>query len=145
MHGAWTLVSRNRNKKMAWDLPGPTRRFQPMLIRGFFRMPSTVASGGQDEVDVSIDALNLPPSLTKVKCSPYPRSEFSEEIISEIQRQPREKLRISRVTTAWGGIFAAVRFWNDDDGVFRPSRRGVNIRKDNIEAVIDALREVAAK
>jgi hypothetical protein len=103
-------------------------------------MPTADANGGKAGVDVTIDAANLPCALTKVKQNVAPSGEFNEEIILEIQRNSREKLRISHVTANWGGVFVSLRFWNAEaDGVFHPSRRGLNIRRDNIKAVADAM------
>jgi hypothetical protein len=64
-------------------------------------MRTADANGGKAGVDVTIDAANLPCALTKVKQNVAPSGEFNEEIILEIQRNSREKLRISRVTANW--------------------------------------------
>jgi hypothetical protein len=146
MHGAWTLVSRNRNKKMAWDLPGPARRFQPMLIRGVFRMPSTVASGGQDDVDVSIDARNLPPALTKVnKPATLPPSANGhvERVLRTISKGPFQRLAVSHVSVPTGRQYASIRTFISEDGQnFAPSKKGILIQVCHVGEVIGALREV---
>ena len=103
----------------------------------------TTSNGGQqDRHGPTADALSLPAALSKVKPTCAPQGEFTENIIAEFQKNGREKLVVSRSAASWGGVFCCVRFWErSEDGAWRASKRGINLRADFVEQVAAAMVE----
>jgi hypothetical protein len=114
---------------------------------------NAVTNGSQDDIAVSPDAAKLPESVLKVKAKspPQPQSDaapyqhFDETIALEIPlNHGREKLVVSKLVAQYGTRFLCVRFWNrHDDGSFRPSKRGLNVRLDMVERVAAAMLKAA--
>jgi hypothetical protein len=106
--------------------------------------------GGKADL-VTPDALSLPMGFVKPYSAPQPTTQkpqhdhgdFAETIITEIQKNGRERIRVTRsIATGWGGIFCIVRYWErGDDGEWRSSKRGINIRADFVEQVAAAMLE----
>lgn len=109
---------------------------------------STVTSGGPNALGITADAAKLPSTITKVNeisaSAPLP---YNEKVIAVIWGNNREQLCVTTSTAAWGGRFVCLRFFEKRDGVWQPSKRGVNIRSDCVEAtaaaLLEALREVS--
>jgi hypothetical protein len=76
-----------------------------------------------------------------VKSLPAPPNEFNENVFLELQKNGREKLVVTRsVAKEWNGLFVCIR-WHErgEDGIFRSSKRGINLRADFVEAVAAAM------
>lgn len=66
-------------------------------------------------------------------------------IISEIQKNIREQLRVS-IETYHGTVFVDLRvYWLDEQREWRPSRKGIAINGQSMSQVIQALGEARAK
>ncbi len=110
-------------------------------------MSNTGANGGRDDVDVSIDARNLPPSITKVNNKPVTPASANghvERVVRSISKGPFQRLIISHVSVPNGRQYASIRTFTSGDGQnFAPSKKGILIQVCHVAEVIDALREVA--
>jgi len=66
-------------------------------------------------------------------------------LIGEIQKNTTEKIRVS-LSEYKGHKFIDVRvYFEDDTGEWRPTKKGVAISKDNIDPLIDLLKEGKTK
>ncbi len=109
---------------------------------------SNTPPGVKPEIEITSDAACLPSGFVKSYSQPRATTktkssdDYKEELLLEIQRNGREKIRVTRSTASWGGVFVCLRFWErEDDGSFQPSKREINIRLDNVEPVATAMLE----
>lgn len=63
------------------------------------------------------------------------------QILLELRRNEREVLRVS-VTSFKGKAYADLRLWyTDSEGLTKPSRSGVTLRREAVPGVLDALQQ----
>jgi hypothetical protein len=62
-------------------------------------------------------------------------------LIGEIQKNTTERIRVS-VSEYRGYTFLDVRvYYEDDNGEWKPTKKGITVSKDNIESLIKLLNE----
>jgi hypothetical protein len=109
-------------------------------------MSNTADNGGRDDVDVSIDARNLPPSITKVNnplTQPASANGHVQRVIRSISKGPFHTLVVSHVSVPNGRQYASIRTFISEDGQnFAPSKKGILIQVCHVAEVIGALREM---
>ena len=65
-------------------------------------------------------------------------------LICEISKNQKEKIRVS-IEEFRGATFADVRvFWQDEQGSWKPSRKGISLGGNCINEVIEALQKASA-
>ncbi len=66
-------------------------------------------------------------------------------VLAEIKKNEKERIRIS-VETYRGSQFVDCRvYWEDQEGEWRPSRKGIALSPDTIDLVIEALQKAREK
>jgi hypothetical protein len=66
-------------------------------------------------------------------------------MISEIEKNLKEKIRVS-IEEYRGHKFIDCRvYWQDDQGEWRPSKKGIALNSDSIDKVIEALQKASKK
>jgi predicted SpoU family rRNA methylase len=66
-------------------------------------------------------------------------------LIAEMEKNPKEKIRVS-IEEYRGSTFVDLRvYWQDEAGEWKPSRKGIALSDECIDEVIEALRKASKK